>query len=137
MRPVRERFEEKIYMEPTSGCWLWVGNLGTHGYGDFKWRYKTRKAHRISYMLSVGKIPRGLVLDHLCEVKSCVNPDHLEPVTQAENMRRANPLGGLWGAAKFQKNKTHCPHGHPYLGDNLYVCPRGWRQCRTCIGQKI
>ena len=78
-------------------------------------------AHRVAYELQVGPIPVGLQLDHLCRVRSCVNPAHLEPVTSAENTRRG-----------LRAMKTHCPQGHPYAGENLLIRPTGQRRCRTC-----
>ncbi len=74
---------DKIMPEPNSGCWFWLGAL-SRGYGSLK----NARAHRVAYEMTIGPIPEGLVIDHLCRVTSCVNPDHLEAVTQAENVRR-------------------------------------------------
>lgn len=82
-RPYEDRFWEKV--EKTGTCWLWRGAIERQGYGVFE----NRKAHRIAFTLIGGVIPTGLQLDHLCFVRHCVNPDHLEPVTAKENVRRA------------------------------------------------
>lgn len=76
-------------------CWVWQGRVGLAGYGyvttsEFGDK-RPRIAHRVSYRLFVGPIPEGLVLDHLCRVRRCINPAHLEPVTTAENNRRSGP----------------------------------------------
>lgn len=81
----------------------------------------------MSHELHKGPIPEGLVIDHLCRNRGCVNPDHLEAVTQRENILRGE------GLAAANARKTHCPKGHPYSGENLYVVPSsGRRQCRIC-----
>lgn len=114
------------------GCWRWTASLMNTGYGQVSVhlpegrRHTMRLAHRIVYELMVGPIPEGLQLDHLCRNRWCVRPDHLEPVTARENMRR-----GHFGM------KTHCPQGHPYSGDNLILHkkPPGrspGRECRAC-----
>lgn len=79
-----EAFASHIHFEPNSGCWLWAGADNGVGYGKFRGKY----AHRISYEMNRGPIPNGMHLDHLCRVRCCVNPSHLEPVTNAENARR-------------------------------------------------
>lgn len=108
-----------------SGCWLWTGAIDRHGYGLVRLGGKSRLAHRVVYE-AVGSIPTGRDLDHLCRVRACVNPAHLEPVTRAENLRRS-PLVG-----KRKRLKTHCKHGHPMADPNLYVDPSGERHCRAC-----
>ena len=117
-----ERFEEKYVPEPNSGCWLWIGNLESKGYGKFYIGGRPKKAHRISYELAKGPIPAGLEPDHKCRVRCCVNPDHLEAVTHRENMKR-----GVFP----QSSRTHCPSGHPYDESNTYI-KKGLRSCRAC-----
>ena len=87
----KAHFLSKVSPEPTSGCWLWTGGLEEKGYAVLckpNWKGH-RAAHRFSYETFVGPIPDGLQIDHKCRVRSCVNPDHLEPVTSAENNRRS------------------------------------------------
>lgn len=124
------RFLRYISPEPNSGCWLWTGSEDRHGYGTFSIRNYPRPAHRIAYLLFVGNIPRELQLDHLCRNSYCVNPAHLEPVTQQENIKRGN-------AGRKDRIKTHCAQGHPFAGDNVRTIkrPNGrtGRVCRTCM----
>lgn len=123
-RPLVERFHEKYIPEPNSGCWLWDAACDTGGYAQISVGNKSKSAHRISYEMHVGPVPEGLVLDHKCRVRSCVNPDHLEPVTNRENILR----GDLW---KVHGLKTHCPKGHSYSQENSYLY-RGSRHCKKC-----
>jgi len=103
-------------------CWIWTGRINVDGYGTLGSRY----AHRVVYEELVGEIPDGLHLDHLCRVRSCVRPLHLEPVTQRENTLR----GQNFCAVKARQ--THCIHGHEFTPANTYVRTNGTRQCRTC-----
>ena len=106
-------------------CWEWTGNKTKDGYGLFGLNYKTKLVHRISYEIKYGDIPEGLQIDHTCRNRSCVNPVHLESVTQQENMRR-----GL--AGQNNKIKTRCPKGHEYTPDNIRKSKYNKRGCKTC-----
>lgn len=123
------RFESNIAHEALSGCWLWTGQENFGGYGRFYLEGKRLAAHRQSYELFKGPIPEGLTLDHLCRVRCCVNPDHLEPVTN-----RVNILRGVGATAKAAKI-MYCTKGHPMFGENVayYKCETGKRRvCITC-----
>lgn len=85
-----------------------------------------KRAHRVTYVTAFGEPPKGLDLDHLCRMRCCVNPIHLEPVTRSENAKRSPIMG------QGQSKKTHCPKGHPYSEANTYRKPDGRRVCRTC-----
>jgi hypothetical protein len=115
-------------------CWEWLGAKNVSGYGCMARRTDTGKstlAHRIVYEATIGEVPDGMDLDHLCCNPGCVNPWHLEVVTHAENMRRSEHVGRARGAQ--QRAKTHCPWGHEYSGYNLVVNSKGSRCCRTCM----
>jgi hypothetical protein len=110
-------------------CWLWLGAI-SHGYGAFGvGRNKVKRAHRVAYELVKGGIPNGLEPDHLCRVRSCVNPDHLEPVTRLVNiMRGAGPRMTRVRRAAVVK----CVNGHPFDKKNTFIS-RGYRVCRQCL----
>jgi hypothetical protein len=116
-------------VDDTSGpgvCWQWRGVPDRDGYGTFG-RRPQRRAHRVAYELAVGPIPTGLVIDHLCGNRICVNPAHMEPVTQRTNILRSPNTMPNRNAAK-----TRCPRGHAYSPENTYVRPTGTgRDCRT------
>jgi hypothetical protein len=125
-----DRIMEKISPEPNSGCWLWKGAATSAGYGEIHVPGRGgRLAHRFLYEMLRGPIPDGLQLDHLCRVRCCVNPDHLEPVTCRDNLRRSPLVARMRGES--QRNKTHCPAGHPYDATNTYWY-RNRRNCREC-----
>lgn len=121
-----QRFFAKV--NKTEACWIWTGATQADGYGRFFVAAgEVTNAHRYAFELLVGPIPDGLVLDHLCRVKSCVNPDHLQAVTVAENNRRGVGFAG-------QHRKTHCIRGHEFTPENTYRHPkRGTRTCRECM----
>lgn len=92
-RPPLDRLMALLERPTGSDCWLWTGYVAAGGYGEFHLAGRTRKAHRVAYELLVGPVPEGLDLDHLCRVRRCVNPEHLEPVTRQENLRRSPDVG--------------------------------------------
>jgi len=112
-----------------SGCWLWTGCGNSSGYGQ-KNISPGRKvvAHRLVFELLVAPVPLGMQLDHRCRVRCCVNPAHLQVVTQRENLVRGD------GWAGQNHRKTHCPVGHRLSGANVYAPPGAptQRHCRTC-----
>ncbi len=113
------RFERHYSPEPNSGCWLWFGSRDHAGYGSVTIDKRSHRSHRVAYEHFKGPIPVGLVLDHLCRVTSCVNPDHLEPVTCKVNLNRGIHRNAV---------KAHCVRGHAF--DR--VDGRGSRRCKTC-----
>lgn len=117
---------DRYIPEPNSGCWLFLGFLDDDGYGRFYYKARTQMAHRAAYKELRGPIPHGLVLDHICRVRSCVNPWHLRAVTHAENMRAPGSQSG-----HQNKSKTECIHGHIFDEANTYWW-RGKRNCRKC-----
>lgn len=124
----QELFWSHVDKDGPNGCWLWTLKPHWTGYGKFKARGKRQVLpHRYAYELLVGPIPAGLTLDHLCRTPLCLNPDHLEPVTMAENIRR--------GTSPSAQNarRTHCKRGHPLSGENLHIRPSdGGRVCLSC-----
>ena len=88
-----KRVLDKIYFCPMSGCWIWDSDWNSgNGYGKVKHQGKAHMAHRLVYSFLRGEIPDDHVLDHLCRVRRCVNPDHLEPVTVRENTLRGEAI---------------------------------------------
>lgn len=117
--------------EPMSGCWLWTGAINNAGYGQLNvvvnGKRTMRLAHRLTYSAFVGPIGDGLGLDHLCRVRGCCNPAHLEPVTGRENLLRSTLT-----VTRRNADKTHCPDGHAFDEANTYWRPKGGRDCKAC-----
>lgn len=123
-RSAEDRFWEKVDKQ-ASGCWVWTASKSL-GYGKFSMGGQLRNAHRVAYEWARGQIPAGLHLDHLCRNRSCVNPDHLEAVTQGENIRRGE-----------KAQRMHCPAGHPYDVTNTYHRKdKVGRMCRACTNAR-
>lgn len=116
------RFTDNVVVG--DGCWEWMA-AKTRGYGRFYMRGQMPGAHRVSYQMFVGPIPDGLTLDHLCRNPGCVRFDHLEPVSNRENVLRGE------GTSARHARQTHCKRGHKFDAANTYV-HRGKRYCRTC-----
>lgn len=108
-------------IEITDGCWRWTGRLNDGGYGLGWYEGRDWRMHRLTYLLVYGPIPEGLHLDHLCRVRSCVRPDHLEPVTPRTNVLRG-----------WTVQHATCPQGHARTPDNTYVRSDGTRYCAPC-----
>lgn len=114
-----KRFWVKVMTPDSDGHMLWLGKLNWAGYGQFRLAQTAWYGHRVSYALAYGQIPSGLVIDHVCRVRHCVAPLHLEAVTQQENLRRSR--------------RAHCKRGHLLDASNAYIRPdNGIRQCRAC-----
>lgn len=126
---IADKLEFYSIPEPNSGCVLWIGSVIKDGYGRIKLNGRATLAHRAAYELKHGPISPGMVLDHLCRVRCCINPGHLEMVTN-----KTNSLRGTGQGANNAK-KTHCIHGHEYNSGNTYRRPAsGNRDCLICIG---
>jgi hypothetical protein len=125
---VRERFWQKVKKAGPDECWEWTSPPNERGYGCL-WTKITSSfpAHKLSLILHGGTVPNGMVVDHTCRNKICVNPNHLRAVTPRINAIENN---SSWAA--INASKTHCRRGHPYAGDNLRMF-RGKRRCRECL----
>lgn len=120
-----ERLLAKTVVDEATGCILFTGAAGSHGYGNFAKDGHTVRAPRAMYEAFFGPIPEGLTIDHVyargCRHKNCVNPAHLEAVTILENIRRGS-----------KATKTHCVNEHEFTPENTVIRPNGTRRCKTC-----
>lgn len=121
------RFHANIVVD-ANGCWIWQAR-DINQWGHARWMVGGKRVgvHRWAYERWIGSIPDGLVIDHLCRVPACVNLEHLEPVTQPENVMRAPTA-----VTTINAKKTHCIHGHAFEGSNLIWRKNGERPCRQC-----
>lgn len=127
---IPQKWWDKIKPD-SSGCWLWTGKIDKAGYGRIYLNPRDRAAlaHRVFYCYLVGQ-PTEETLDHLCRVPLCVNPSHLEPVSNTENILRG------FGPSAINARKTHCIRGHALSESNLYQRTNHWRRCRECDRQR-
>lgn len=134
VRPLTQRELDRLWShvsEDENGCWIWTGSRYRDGYGSFTLDGRSAYTHRIMYMIFIGEIAKGMHTDHLCRVRECCNPEHLEIVTARENLMRSPVAPAALNAAK-----THCKRGHELSGDNVRVDRRGGRACRACAREK-
>ncbi len=121
---IEKSISPKFLINGETGCWEWIGYIDRGGYARLNINYVSENAHRVLYTLIKGNIPSGLTIDHLCKIRHCINPEHLEPVTLRENIRRGTPHNRI---------KTYCVHGHKFTFKNTYTNKlTGKRTCRTC-----
>jgi hypothetical protein len=116
------------HVDVTKSCWVWKGSKDKNGYGFYWSKNKVRRAHRFIYSKMIGDLVDGMVIDHLCHNPSCVNPDHLEQVTQRENTFRSTT-----SVAIINSSKKECMNGHTFSYSNTIIRKDGTRNCRTCI----
>lgn len=121
------RLFDRITFDEDTGCWLWNGPVGTHGYAEIYANGKEYLAHRFMYEQNIGPIPKGHHVHHTCETRRCVNPLHLRLLTPREHM-----LASPQNQAHQLMLQTHCKRGHEFTQQNTYISKRGHRKCRAC-----
>jgi hypothetical protein len=125
--PLLDRLMARVRVDP-DGCWIWTGNQSDDGYGRIGISHNVSvRAHRAVYRELVGPIPDGLVIDHLCRVLLCVNPEHLDVVDSVENSRRGN------GPQAHALRTNRCIRGHEFTEVNTVIRKNGSRACRVCL----
>lgn len=122
---IRIRLKARSVRVPTTGCILWLGPL-QNGYGSLEVQGRKMLVHRVAYETVRGAIGVGLTIDHLCRVRNCINPEHMEAVSSGENTRRGT------GVAAHNRRKTRCLRGHLLEGYNLMIVGGARRACRIC-----
>ncbi len=127
---IKKRLFKHSTPEPNTGCHIWFGACYINGYGTIGVSKKVLSAHRVSYFVYKGDIPEDFVVDHLCNNKFCINPDHLEAKTQHKNILRSNAI------SVQNASKTHCNNGHEFTKDNTRINKQGSRDCITCLNER-
>ena len=135
MQPITDRFWQKVDKNTTSGCWEWRSSIRGNGYGAFFTHLqpegrKCHGAHRYSWGLFNGCIPKGLWVLHKCDNRICVNPDHLFLGDRIENMKDCAAKGRVKTIG--QSRKTHCINGHEFTEENTRRDKNNHRRCKTC-----
>ncbi len=129
-KTILQRFQQKIELDLLSGCWNWTDHLDKDGYGRLRVGKNRFYIHRLSHEYWNGPISKGLVIDHTCKNPRCCNPNHLEAVTQKENLRRSFRPHGKY---HYRSQQIEGVNGHQFNDENTYIRPNGCRDCRVCI----
>lgn len=118
------RMASKVTID-TNGCWIWAGAVQSRGYACLGVGGRVQLGHRVAYESLIGPIAPGMTIDHLCRVKRCLNPGHMEVVSRGDNTLR------------YYASRDSCKRGHRYTEANTYVTSRGTRECRTCRAEQV